>query len=102
MTQTIHADIDPNTGACIACGATDEHIVRGLFDACCEKPTGPNRLAIMGLRRELRLRQGQIILRRRHMASCENEIIHMQNAIREEEAQVRELDASIAKLTAEA
>ncbi len=97
--MSVHQNTDPVTGGCLDCGATRENIDDNLFPTC-EKAAGPNRLAIISARRELRHRENDVANMRSQMAQGERHIVHLSKTIREREAECRELAASIEKLVA--
>ncbi len=92
-----HKTLDPTTGACLDCGATREEIDDRLFEIC-EKVTGPNRLTILGARRQLHHFERQEREHRARLRALEEMIPSLQQLIREDADNQRELRASIAVL----
>lgn len=96
----IHRWRDPMSGSCLNCGATIEEISDNLAPTC-DRIEGPHRIALLGLIKVRRHRQAELTSLRQQHQQAENMVVTLGRRIREEDAHLRELEATIAGLRGE-
>ncbi len=85
---------------CLDCGVTVMEMDDNLVTSCESVAEGPNRDAIVILRREVRAANSRVERMRRDLTVSEAAIVGLSNSIREADARRRELEASLAQLEA--
>lgn len=92
-TSNPHATLDLATGNCLDCGASREEI-DGNLAPICDRLTGPNRLAMIVLRREQRRRDAEINHLHHQMLRDEAALRALHVSIENKQAELREITAT--------
>jgi hypothetical protein len=84
-------------GACVDCGATREEVVDNIYPVCL-RFQGPNRIALIAINKDRMWRERDLSQLRASLRLMEESVVRTANAIRDKQADIRELEVSIERL----